>query len=132
MVQARDEIRELGAEVVFVAFHDPELLTAKMLRSLDLPYLLLLDPARESYARWGLGPATVRAFLSPGLYWAALKETLKVLLGRERSLGTAPRSNQLGGDFVVDRTGRLAYAHRMQSLYDRAPIPDLLAALQEA
>lgn len=126
VIQARNEFDRADANVVFVAFHDPELLTSKMLHDLDLPYVLLLDRTRETYARWGLGRYGLKAVLRPALYW----QMMRMMLSGEKSLGTAPNPNQLGGDFVVDRAGRLVYANRMQSFYDRAPIPDLLAALR--
>ena len=80
VIQARNEIESLDAGVVFVAHNDPELLTAKMLHDLELPYTLLLDRTRAAYARWGLGQAGLRSVLSPGLYWATLTTTLKVWL----------------------------------------------------
>ena len=132
VIQARTEIERLGAGVIFVAHNDPELLTAKMLHDLELPYTLLLDRARTAYARWGLGEAGMRSWLSLGLYWAALTTALKVWLKKESSLGTAPGRAQLGGDFVVDRTGKLVFVNRLKSFHDRAKITDLLAALQGA
>jgi len=126
-IQARDDFAALGAEVVLVAFHDPELLMAKMLRDLKLPYLLLLDSTRAAYAAWGLGQFGLKSLLMPGMYVAALR----MLLRRTPSLGTAPKSNQLGGDFVIDRAGRLVFVNRMRSIHDRASIPDVLAALRE-
>jgi peroxiredoxin len=130
VIQARHEIESLGAVVVFVAHNDPELLTAKMLHDLELSYILLLDPTRTAYARWGLGQAGVRSVLSPGLYWATLKTALKVWLGKESSLGKAPGRVQLGGDFVVDRAGKLVFVNRLKSFHDRAKITDLLDALR--
>jgi peroxiredoxin len=125
-IQARDEFAALDATVVMVAFHDPELLMSKMMHDLKLPYLLLLDSTRETYARWGLGQFNLRSMLAPGMYWGALK----FLLRREPSLGRTPNESQLGGDFVIDRAGQLAYVNRMRSVHDRARIPDLLAALE--
>jgi peroxiredoxin len=130
VIQARHEIESLNAAVVFVAHNDPELLTAKMLHDLELPYTLLLDPTRTAYARWGLGQAGLRSRLSPGLYWAALKTALDVWRGKESSLGSAPGRDQLGGDFVVDRAGQLVFVNRLKSFHDRAKITDLLAALR--
>jgi len=127
MIQARDEIARANTDVVLVAFHDPELLMAKMLHDLELPYVLLLDRSRQAYARWGLGRAGLKSVLSPGLYWASLKLFLK----REPSMGTTPHYNQLGGDFVVDRAGKLVFVNRMRSFYDRATVPDMLAALRQ-
>ena len=126
MIQARDEIRSLGAEVVLVAYHDPELLTAKMLHSLDVPYLLLVDRAKQSYSRWGLRQFGLRSALSPGMYWTILK----MMLRREPSLGKVPDQKQLGGDFVIDREGHLAFVNRMKSVHDRAPVSDLIAAVR--
>ena len=130
MIQARNEIDSLNAGVIFVAYHDPEMLTTKMMHDLDVPYTLLLDPTRAAYERWGLGEAGLRNMLSPGLYWAGLKVTLQVLLKRERALGTSPGAPQLGGDFVVNCAGRLKFVNRMRSLHDRPKMADLLAALE--
>jgi peroxiredoxin len=128
VIQARDHLQSFGAEVVFVAYQDPELLMAKMLRELALPYLLLLDPTRAVYRAWGLEQARLRNWLVPGLYW----ESLKTALRREPSLGSSPGPVQLGGDFVVDRRGHLAFVKRLRSFHDRARIPDLLTALARA
>jgi hypothetical protein len=38
----------------------------------------------------------------------------------------------MGGDFVVDRGGRLAFVNRMRSIHDRAPVPTLLSALERS
>jgi peroxiredoxin len=126
MVSARERIQQAGVEVIFVAFHDPELMMSKMLRDLDLKFLLLLDSAREFYARWGLQTGTLKAVINPGALWAIVKLTLK----RPPSLGSAPpHHNQLGGDFVVDRAGNLVFVNRMRSIHDRADIDDMLAAV---
>jgi hypothetical protein len=103
--------------VIFVAYHDPELMMSKMLRDLDLKFVLLLDRAREAYAKWGLETGTHEE--SP--------EARPRVGDREShrqpqpSLGSAPpHHNQLGGDFVVDPRGNLVFVNRMRSVYDRA------------
>lgn len=128
MIQAQAEIARAGADVVLVAYDDPELLVAKMLRSLDLPYVLLLDLKKEAYARWGLGRVGLGSFLVPGLYWAAAK----ALVRPGSYLGRAPDEGQLGGDFVIDPGGRLVFVNRLRSLHDRAKLADLLAAVPGA
>ena len=129
MVSAKDRIQRAGVEVIFVAFHDPDLMMSKMLHDLDLSFVLLLDRAREAYARWGLQTGTLTTLLRPGFLWALLKLVLK----RPTSLGTAPpHHNQLGGDFVVDRAGNLVFVNRMRSIHDRADIDDMLAAVRSA
>jgi peroxiredoxin len=127
MVTAKDRIQRAGAEVIFVAYHDPDLMMSKMLHDLDLSFLLLLDRAREAYARWGLQTGTLTSVLRPGLLWAVVKLAIQ----RQPSLGAAPpHHNQLGGDFVVDRAGKLAFVNRMRSVYDRADIDEMLAAVR--
>lgn len=129
MIQAQDRFAAIGADILLVAHHDPELMMSRMMRDLAVPYLLLVDRERESYARWGMGDYTANALLEPGFYPALLK----LLLRRPPNLGTLPdRSRQLGGDFVVDRAGRLALVNRMRTIYDRAPVPRLIAALEQA
>jgi len=127
-IEARDELTRVGADVILVAFHDPELLMAKMMHDLDLPYTLLLDPEMAAYRRWGLGQAGLGSLLRPGLYWAGLK----VALSRQPSMGKSPDPGQLGGDFVVDREGRLRLVNRMKSFHDRAAMPRLVDALATA
>ena len=127
MVTARERIERAGAEVVFVAFHDPDLMMTKMLRDLDLKFVLLLDRARDAYAHWGLQTATLGTLLKPGLAWAMFK----LLFSRQKNMGPAPpHHNQLGGDFVVDATGKLIFVNRMKSVYDRANVEDMLAAIR--
>src|SRR5262245_7403005 len=68
IIQARDEIERMGAGVTLVTYHDPEMMTAKMLHDLDVPYTLLLDPTKKTYERWGLGPQGWRSMAFPMLY----------------------------------------------------------------
>jgi peroxiredoxin len=128
LIQAREEIASAGADVVLVAFHDPELLTTKMLRDLEMPFVLLLDRSRETYAQWGLGRVPLRAFFSPMVYVKILGQ----MVAGQKSMGSAPNPNQLGGDFVIDGAGRLAFVNRMKTIYDRAPIPTMLDAVRRA
>ena len=124
-IKHRDEFSRIGAEVVLVAFHDPELVMANLVRELELPYTLLLDPSRQTYRRWGLEQATWRTFLPPGLYRAALRMWRQ----GEKDMAHIPGPIQMGGDFVVNREGRLTFVKYMKSYHDRAKVPVLLSAL---
>ncbi len=126
MIQAKEDIARTGAGVILVAFHDPELLMSKMMHDLDVPFLLLLDRARETYARWGLGRFDWKVMLNPALY----AQMVKLMIGGHPPMGTTPHYNQLGGDFVIDQSGKLVYVKRMKSFYDRAPVPEMLAAIR--
>jgi hypothetical protein len=47
-------------------------------------------------------------------------------------LGKADHHNQLSGEFVIDRRGKLAFVNRMKNIYDWSKVSDLIAALQRA
>lgn len=129
MIEKQDEIREAGGEVLLIAFDDLSILQAKMLSEIDLPYPLLLDKDRETYAAWGMGRTNVfDAMLSPGLNW----RYLKLLAKGERFLGFAPDMFQLGGDFVIDREGVMKFAYRMKNNGDRATTERLVGELRSA
>lgn len=119
----------LGAAVLLVAYDDQSLLEAKMLKGLDVAFPILLDREKDSYKRWGMGRASVfQAMLSPKLNL----RYLKLLLKGEKFLGFAPDMFQLGGDFVVDRSGRIVFAHVMRDNGDRAAVDELYGAASQA
>ena len=126
LIQARERLVEANAEVVLVAHHDPELMMAKMMHSLNLPFTLLFDSTRAAYRRWGLGTVNLKAFVvRPGVYLAMAR----MIIRREKTLGAVPDRNQMGGDFIVDRHGTLVFANRLRSFHDRAKVDDLLAVI---
>lgn len=127
MIKHHKEIAGLGAEVLAVAYDEPSLLSAKMLHGVALPFPLLLDRTRETYARWGMGRTGLTgAMLSPSLNW----RYLKLLAKGERFLGFAPDMLQLGGDFLVDKQGTLVSAYRMRNNGDRVNTRTLLDELR--
>ena len=127
-IQHRQDFDRLGADVIFVVYSDPQELMAKMLNDLEMPFTLLIDPARESYRRWGLGEAGLRNWLSAGFMAAMVRAVLR----RDRLFKLSHGPVQLGGDFVIDRRGQLSFVNRLKSFHDRASMPDLLAALSAA
>jgi len=132
LIQAKHEIERLGADVILVTYHDPELMTAKMLHDLDVPYTLLLDPTRAAYERWGLGRLGLRGMISPMLYLKTIRVMLDVMRKREQSLGSSSPGGppQRGGDFVVNCARDFVFVNRMTSFHDRPKVADLLAALR--
>jgi peroxiredoxin len=129
LIQARHEFEQQRAEVVLVVYHDPSLVMRQMLHDLQLPFTLLVDESRASYARWGLALAGWRAIVRPGLYWALFRQKLR----GEAIIGTSPGTDrQLGGDFVIDRGGRVTFANRLNSFHDRTPVKRLLEEIRRA
>jgi peroxiredoxin len=128
-MEQKEGIDRIGAQVMLVTFAEPSLLEKKMMHDLKNPFPLLLDPAKEAYRRWGLGRTNLfGAVLSPELN----VRYVKLLIKGERFLGLAPDMLQLGGDFVVDRQGRIAFAHALTNNGDHAAVPHLIDQLRAA
>ena len=129
MLEREEELHEIPASVLLVAYDEPSLLEAKMLHDLEMPFPLALDSGRTTYAAWGLGRTNLfGAMLSPSLNW----RYFRLLLAGERFLGFAPDMFQLGGDFVVDPSGVISFAYRMRNNGDRASVATLFEALRSA
>lgn len=64
---------------------------------------MIVDPDRETYARWGLGTAAWGHVLSPGGMWSVVK------LGREQGKWNRPTESgsrwQTAGSWAVDGEG---------------------------
>jgi peroxiredoxin len=125
-VQARlGEFRSLGARVIALSFVEPKRLRAYLDRHpSSIP--VLADPQRHAYQAFGLGRATwfelVRLRVIARYVWLILR-------------GRRPRMaqedvHQLGGDFVLDRSGRVVFAHRSTDPSDRPAVSELLNAVR--
>lgn len=129
MIESKSEIAGIKAQVLLVTYDEPALLREKMAHDLVIPFPLLLDPEKLAYQRWGMGRTNLMgAMLSPSLNL----RYAKLLLKGERFLGLAPDMYQLGGDFVLDRQGRIAFAYTMRNNGDRAAVATLLQELNKA
>ena len=99
---------ELGAQVVFVAHDTPEKLEAGLLEGLDLLYPVAFDPERSSYGDWGLTRASLLELFLDANVWKTHARAIFKEKEKMRAFGQDPL--QLGGDFIIDREGRVAWA----------------------
>jgi hypothetical protein len=128
VLRSRQRIAALGGEAVFVVHDPPDRVHAGILAELSVPWPVLVDLDRGAYRAWGLGRARMAdIWLSPAL-WA---QYARLLAGGERLRRLGRDTLQLGGDFVVDPRGRIAYA-RPQRRDDRPPVGELLGGLERA
>jgi peroxiredoxin len=121
------EIRALGGEVVAVSFTPPQRVAA-YLQAHALPFPVVSDPERAAYHAFSLERTSWASFLR----LTVIAHYLKLIF-----LGWLPRAAQkgedvlqLGGDFVIDAAGRLAYAYRSQVSTDRPPARALVEAVR--
>ncbi|HEX8790442.1 MAG TPA: peroxiredoxin-like family protein [Polyangiaceae bacterium] len=116
-------IREAGAELVVVGNGSPEF--ARAFRDeLGLDGPLYTDPTLRTYALAGFKRGVLATFSPKGVVHAARAM-------RKGFRQTARRGDALqqGGLLVVDRSGRILYAHRDSEAGDLAPNEEVLAAL---
>jgi peroxiredoxin len=123
------EVRAAGGDVLAVSFAPPEAVAA-FLRHTPLPFLLVSDPERSAYRAFGLERTSWPAILRPGV----ILRYLGLIFRGWRPRRPRPGEDllQLGGDFVLDGAGRVAYAHRSAEPTDRPAFPDLLLAIRAA
>ena len=111
-----------------VVFDPPDVVRRTLLADLTVPFPVLVDQARDAYRAWGLRRVRARElWLDPGVW----RQYARLLAAGERITGRGGDVRQMGGDFVVDRAGRLAYA-RPQERDDRPTVGDLMRVLESA
>ena len=119
-----DKFRALGSQVLVVSFVDPERLT-QYLKAKPWPFRFFADPSRVAYREFGLGIARWSQILRPRVI---VKYLSLILRGRMPHMAQED-VHQLGGDFVLDRTGRVIFEYRSSDPADRPSVADLLDAV---
>ena len=127
----KNEFEQLGCQVVVVHCGTQQN-GLTWLQKTGCPFLHLLDTNRVFYRQVGL-----RRFLKDTI---CVKTCVRY--ADEFLTGTWPPKHLsddypgtdiavMGGDFIVDSTGKLLYAHHPKNQYDRPDIETLLKMLQE-
>lgn len=124
----RDRLADFGeqTQVVLVTFTEADQIDGYQRRN-ALSFPILLDRDRQTYRSYGLGRASLMRV------WGlrAARRYLEIF----RSHGAAglarptEDTRQLGGDFVIDPSGRLAYGFWGQGPDDRPSVDELIAAV---
>lgn len=125
----RDHLDELGDTTIVAAVTFAQQADLAPHRAhLDLPFPLLADPERTLYRRFGLGRGSLRDIWGIG--------TLRLygqLIRRGRRLQRPTQdTRQLGGDFVIGPSGRLAAGFWPASPDDRPTVDQLIEAVTVA
>lgn len=127
-MQVGRRLGDLDGRVVCVTFAEPGMLRG-FERKMDLPYPVYGDADRRTYRAFGFGRAARRrVWLDPGVWMLYAK-----LLARGRRPGRSGQDTlQLGGDVVLDASGRVAWIHRSEGPDDRPPVDALAGAMRQA
>jgi hypothetical protein len=122
-------IRELAAEVVVISFTAPALVRLHVEKHRP-PFPIVSDSTRACYQAFGLERMTYSRMLSLGVLARGLG-----LMGRGWVPGVPRKGEdilQLGGDFVLDASRRMVFAHRSKEMTDRPAAKQLLDAVKSA
>lgn len=122
MASAKAELNRRNVSVAVVSFAEPAALGRYQERH-RWPFTILADPQRNAYRAFDLRRLSwFRVFSLPTLklYWKLLRQGMK-----PQSYGRQD-IHQSGGDFLIDREGRMLFAHRSRDPADRPSVERLL------
>jgi peroxiredoxin len=127
LVQVRtvyEGIRSAGGDVLVVTQAKPASLEAWIARQ-GHPFPVVGDPDKAGYRLYAMQRASLLTLMRPDVIWGYLK-----IMARGRLPGVPAADadlHQLGGNFVLDASGRVTYAFRSREPTDR-PAPEVLLA----
>ncbi len=114
-----------GIGIVVVTQSKVEVL-AQYLERTPKPFPFVTDPERRAYAAFGLERTPWWSFFRPDELWRYFQARLRGTRVRMPYAGEDVR--QLGGDFLLDRSGRVTFAHPSRLPTDRPSVETLLGA----
>jgi len=125
--QHKAEIESLGLQVLVVTFEAANVAADYVLET-GFPWILLLDPTRSLYTAYGMGRGRWWKIWGPATWWAYAR-----LVARgERPRRPTGDVDQLGGDVLIDPTGRVVVWHVGEGPADRPAICSLLEAVRNS
>ena len=119
-----DAIEALRARVVIITF-GTEYWIKVWLQETGAPFTTLVDQERAAYRAFGLERSIIRSWGIKTIWRYG-----RLLRSGRRWRGIRGDSGQLGGDFIVDRTGVLQYTHPSRDPTDRPSAAQLLDVLR--
>jgi peroxiredoxin len=122
----KDRFDAAGATAVFVSHDEPDAVRGLMLADVNCPFPVAIDREKTAYRDWGLRSLPLPMIWLDPKVW---RQYAKLLSSGERMRSSGGDQRQMGGDFVVDRDGVVAYA-RPQRRDDRPPVGELLKVIE--
>lgn len=122
-----DRFRDAGCGVLVVTQAPPELLRL-FLGTNPQPFPVVGDPQREVYRAFGLNRTSWWTFFKPSVVWGYLKMMARGQ--RVRRPSGVEDVRQLGGDFLLDKAGRIVWSFTSADPTDRPRLEQLFAVLE--
>lgn len=123
--QFQAELEARNTHVAIISFGSITL-AQKWMEETKASFQFLLDPERKAYQAFGLDHSLSRSW-SPKV-WI---EYARLMAQGRKWRGIQGDSGQLGGDFIVDRSGIIRMAYRSHDPADRPAVSDILEKLED-
>ena len=124
VVPFAEEIKRLNTDIVAVSFGTPYWANA-WLEETQAPFPIWLDPHKESYQLYGMTTSKLQAW-GPRNLWFYVKAFLR----GEKSKGNRGETDQMGGNFIIDKDGIVRLAYPSKNPTDRPEVDTLLDVLK--
>lgn len=115
------DIKSFNINVVAVSFGQP-FFAKGWLQTTNSPFPIWLDPERISYSAYSLERSWLRTY-APSNLWFYAKRKLR---GEEAQSSHGDDTKQMGGNFIVDTSGKIRFAHYCKDPTDRPSMAQLL------
>nr|KAI8741268.1 peroxiredoxin-like 2C [Biomphalaria glabrata] len=127
IVARQAELKQFGAEILIVSFGE-QLGADNWLKETNCPFDMILDPNRKIYLSFGLHRSVSKVWSCACMIYY-VEQLLK---GRQlpRPLENVHDDpQQMGGDFILDNTGRVVFSYCSKVSNDRPSVDQILAAI---
>lgn len=126
MRQHETEFPRLGLRVVVITFEARER-ADEYVRETGLEWPLLIDRERTLYKAYGMDRGRWSAIWGPATWWAYAR----LIVRGQRVRRPTGDVQQLGGDLLVDRMGRVALHHVGKGPADRPAVRAILERIRQ-
>lgn len=94
------------------------------------PFEMLCDPKRELYQAFGLGRSISKVWSTSSLtYYAEQKAAGRQLPQSFQDIEDDP--HQMGGDFIIDKEGKILLLHCSKNPTDRPSVESLIQVIKD-
>ncbi len=126
MDAAREQLAAKGCSVLVVSQAKPEILALYLSRQhWQVP--IVCDPQRVAYRAFGLERTSWLTFFRPKVLWGYFRGMFRGYGVKKPYAGEDVL--QLGGDFVLNRGGRVVFAYASANPVDRPPLTAIFGVL---
>jgi len=125
LCQFQTEIEAYNARVTIISFASTTL-ARKWIEETQANFQILIDPEMKSYQAFGLEYSLARSW-SPKIWF----EYARLMAHGRKWRGIQGDSGQLGGDFIIDRSGIIRMAYRSHDPADRPKVNYILDKLED-